>query len=192
MSEGRGTTRPFASIAAPWFAGSAAQSLAVVLNSAPASCPDINSISKSGIGQGKGAVDGRLDPSIPRNLREGLMRNRMRKNDEMKVKRGEAYWSAEGKGIEIADGEVLAPINCFRSSYFIPTWSKYNGSVVGGVDWIRMARSVNNNNDIFAMTDANAQMDTATTPTFLIAVQLLLSLRRVSGDMFKWDGSWYA
>ena len=59
---------------------------------------------------------------------------------------------------------------CFRTNYYIPTWFKYNGSVVGGVQWI----------------------DSSSSPaSFAVTSELVLILMRSSNESFRWDGSWF-
>ena len=59
---------------------------------------------------------------------------------------------------------------CFRTNYYIPTWFKYNGSVVGCVQWI----------------------DSSCSPaSFAVTSELVLILMRSSNESFRWDGSWF-
>jgi len=61
--------------------------------------------------------------------------------------------------------------SCFRTSYYIPTWFKYNGTVVGGVEWMN-----DDDND----------------SSFAKASELLITLMRSSKNgKFRWDGSWF-
>ena len=63
--------------------------------------------------------------------------------------------------------------NCFRSQYYIPTFQKYNSTVVAGAQWIDRRDSA------------------STMPTFATAAQILLLTMRFSGSNFSWDGSWF-
>lgn len=69
---------------------------------------------------------------------------------------------------------------CFRPMFFVPTFFKYNGSVVRGVQWVRGG------------CDASSTQGGG---SFAQAAQLLLTLRRLSSDkdrnLFVWDGHWF-
>ncbi len=62
-------------------------------------------------------------------------------------------------------------LNCFREAYFEPTFSKYNGSVVNGVQWIEQRCTSN----------------------FEAAVNILVAIKSLSSpaSAFVWDGSWF-
>jgi uncharacterized protein YbbC (DUF1343 family) len=60
---------------------------------------------------------------------------------------------------------------CFRASAFNPTFSKYNGTVCNGAQWIGSRSS--------------------SYDYFYQAVAILQVLMRESGDNFEWDGSWF-
>eukprot|EP00939_MAST-03C_sp_MAST-3C-sp1_P004395 g4395.t1 len=70
---------------------------------------------------------------------------------------------------------------CFRADFFIPTFFKYNNTVVGGVQWTSRAS-----------TDERIHSMIARTATFPRAAQILLILMRLSGsNLFQFDGSWF-
>lgn len=64
---------------------------------------------------------------------------------------------------------------CFRSTYFQPTFSKYNDTVVPGVQWL-----------------ADRSMASVHDP-FLVATVVLQSFQKLANPKtaFVWDGSWF-
>ena len=58
----------------------------------------------------------------------------------------------------------------FRAAYYEPTFSKYNNSIVSGVQW----------------------MDNRLQPTFMVALQLLIVTKELCPNgAFQWDGTWF-
>jgi uncharacterized protein YbbC (DUF1343 family) len=69
-------------------------------------------------------------------------------------------------------GLCVSDFMCFRASAFNPTFSKYNGTVCNGVQWIGSRSPYGDD-------------------YFYQAVAILQVLMRESGDEFVWDGSWF-
>uniref|UniRef100_A0A7S3MBG6 DUF1343 domain-containing protein n=1 Tax=Spumella elongata TaxID=89044 RepID=A0A7S3MBG6_9STRA len=80
--------------------------------------------------------------------------------------------------------------SCYRAAYFQPTWSKYNHTVVPGVQWFPW-RSV----QAATLLPSNlaSPNNTASTSPFVQGVQILCATRDLSvpADAFQWDGSWF-
>jgi len=91
--------------------------------------------------------------------------------------------------------------SCYRAAYFQPTWSKYNHTVVPGVQWFPW-RSVQQAAALLASTTtatttataspSNINNTTSMSP-FVQGVQILCAMRDLSvpADAFQWDGSWF-
>eukprot|EP00940_MAST-03C_sp_MAST-3C-sp2_P001937 g1937.t1 len=75
----------------------------------------------------------------------------------------------------IACSSTTAARACFRTNFYIPTFQKFNGTVVGGVHWM----------------DDDAAGNIASAHVFARAMQILLEVMRVSDVHFEWDGSWF-
>jgi len=65
----------------------------------------------------------------------------------------------------------------FRAAAFTPTWFKYNGTVVGGVQWARLA----------------SQSSPPASPprVFGCGMAILAEMRRAGGKGFEFDGKWF-
>lgn len=81
--------------------------------------------------------------------------------------------------------------SAFRAAYFEPVWSKYNNTVVPGVQWITrrtmlFLRDGPNKPSIVAN-------DQPYVSPFAAGVQVLCAMRDLStpADAFQWDGSWF-
>ena len=74
---------------------------------------------------------------------------------------------------------------CARAAYFQPTFSKYNNTVVPGVQWLSPQQYSQSNSD-------NTPGFTSTKPfyTATFILRTILSLAQPN-DAFQWDGSWF-
>lgn len=70
---------------------------------------------------------------------------------------------------------------CARAAYFEPTFSKYNGTVVPGVQWLRPQQL------------CGADGNFASSQPFLAATVILRAFMTLAepADAFQWDGSWF-
>eukprot|EP01032_Pedospumella_encystans_P025769 gene25769-29113_t len=80
--------------------------------------------------------------------------------------------------------------SCYRAAYFQPTWSKYNHTVVPGVQWFPW-RSVQA--ATLLTSNLPSTNNTASASPFVQGVQILCAMRDLSvpADAFQWDGSWF-
>ncbi|KAJ1434306.1 hypothetical protein B484DRAFT_394092 [Ochromonadaceae sp. CCMP2298] len=82
----------------------------------------------------------------------------------------------------------------FRAAYFQPTWSKYNGTTVPGVQWLPERTLAC---PTITPINTNISSNSASTPTtnspFADGVRILCVIRDLSSpsDAFQWDGSWF-
>ena len=72
-------------------------------------------------------------------------------------------------------------MNCARAAYFQPTFSKYNNTVVPGVQWLTPQQQ------------SNLQIQFTSSSPFLSATIILRSFMMLANpkDAFQWDGSWF-
>jgi uncharacterized protein YbbC (DUF1343 family) len=72
--------------------------------------------------------------------------------------------------------------NSFRGSYYQPTFSKYNNSVVAGVQWIHDTHRCEPIGETQALQNI-----------FLDGTRILCAVRELSDppSSFQWDGSWF-
>ena len=73
--------------------------------------------------------------------------------------------------------------NIFRSTYFTPTFSKYNNTIVAGAQWFNTIPRCNISQGI----------DTYPPSYFYQASVILLAAKELSipPENFQWDGSWF-
>lgn len=82
------------------------------------------------------------------------------------------------------DGSEDVCVNCARATYFQPTFSKYNDTVVPGIQWV----SPQIFNYELPLTGTFAK-----SKPFLTATTVLRSFIELADppDAFQWDGSWF-
>lgn len=70
----------------------------------------------------------------------------------------------------------------FRASYYQPTFSKYNDSVVSGVQWIHDSNRCQRAGEIQPIQNI-----------FLDGTRILCAVKELSNpaSSFQWDGSWF-
>lgn len=83
--------------------------------------------------------------------------------------------------------------NGFRATYYIPTWNKYNNTVVPGVQWlVDRTLSVENSDPSSSSSSHSGSIDALRSP-FASGVQILCAFRDLANpkESFQWDGSWF-
>lgn len=70
----------------------------------------------------------------------------------------------------------------FRAAYYIPSFSKFNGSTVPGVQWLSERTS-----------SSSSSSPSAGNEIFLSGTRILCAVRDISSppEEFVWDGSWF-
>lgn len=85
---------------------------------------------------------------------------------------------------------------CARAAYFQPTFSKYNNTVVPGIQWLTSQRR---DDASCAFSDTESETNRSSTDTamdrtpFLTATVILRNFMELAEprDAFAWDGSWF-
>ena len=82
----------------------------------------------------------------------------------------QVYRNMSSSSFTLSDNGPMNAIPSFRAAYYEPIFSKYNNSVVSGVQWV----------------------DDRLQPTFMVALQMLIVTKQLSPDgAFQWDGVWF-
>lgn len=106
-----------------------------------------------------------------------------------------------GSMLSVEDQRVVET-SAFRPTYFQPMWSKYNGTVVPGVQWM-VGRTAGWTTDSTARCgegsgrakdkEEDGAVDTRIDGPFANGVRILCAIRDLAqpSDDFQWDGSWF-
>lgn len=83
----------------------------------------------------------------------------------------------------------------FRSAYYQPTFSKYNGTTIAGAQWVhnlfncQQHQHKQSENEILQQNEESTQYNNI----FLDGTKILCALKSLSNPSasFEWDGSWF-